>query len=76
MGSSSAGVQLQLIKGNGVKKQTVSIIYADMKNEGAFPFYFCALYSATLLVTLSYNIFSQLKEPPSKTRNIRGTHGI
>ena len=76
MGLSSAGVQDQLINGNGVMEHIASIIYADMKNEDGLPLAFCSRYSVTRLAKLSESIFAQLKEKPSATRNIRGTHAM
>jgi hypothetical protein len=37
MGSASDGVQLQLIKGKGVKKHMAYMIYVDIKNDAIFP---------------------------------------
>jgi hypothetical protein len=67
MGSASDGVQLQFIKGNGIRKHTVSIMYVDIKNEAIFLLSLYARYSVTRLVKLSDNILAQLKEQPSMT---------
>ena len=73
---SSAGVQPYLINGNGVMEHITSIIYVDMKNEDSLPLSFCSRYSVTRLAKLSESIFAQLKEKPSATQNIRGTHAM
>jgi len=51
------------------------IMYEDIKNEAAFPLTLYVRYSIIQLVRLSDNILAQLKEQPSATVCIRGTHG-